>query len=157
MSLSPANKNLFRISFIFIHLRIKHPTMEITGVLIPKLVRNHFTYFFTNSDFLSQQSAHFNWTISLSFFILKSLLCLSFKSFFYTLLNKSPFSFRKYISKEKQVLLTALNHTHTVLWVKHSAHFDFALAFLCDIESDLISKRVNCVCFTVFTTNMHDL
>ena len=85
-------------------------------VLRPKLLNSPFaSCSLTNLDFLIPQSAHFDYIINLPFFVIKIF---EFKFFFCTSRNKSACSLIKYMSKEKNVLLTVLTHTCHLFYQK---------------------------------------
>ena len=90
----------------------------LTRVLRPKLLNSPFgSCFFTNLNFLFLQSAHFDCIINLPLFVLK-IFEFNFPYFFYTSYNKFLRSFIKYISKEKNILLTVLTHIRRLFYQK---------------------------------------
>ena len=68
-------------------------------------------------NFLIPHSEHFDCIINLPFFVLK-IFEFKFSGFFCTSRNRSACSFVKYISKEKNVLLTVLTHTRRLFYQK---------------------------------------
>ena len=119
--------------------------MLLNDVLIPKLLSNPFASLpFTNLDFLFQRSVHFDCIINPPFFVLK-VFKFKFLVFFYTLHNKSPFSFIALVSKktEDKLLIHILDHIRfsilslKFLSVKQIARFDFPLILFVEIRTTL--------------------
>ena len=113
INLSPASKNLFTILFISytqwncILNKVFNNGILLNIVLIPKLLNKiSASCCFTNLHFLDPHSAYFDCLINLLLLFQKAL-SLHFKYFSYTLCNKIPFSFKTYIRKQKNVLVTA--------------------------------------------------
>ena len=107
------------------------------GVLIPKLLSNHFaSRSFTNLDFLNRHSVHFDCIINLPFFVLKIF---EFFYKFYTIIIYVCFI--TYIGKEKKSFTNCSKSylsfilSKNILSVKNLAHFDFSFAFLSDIKT----------------------
>ena len=122
--------------------------ISLCGVLIPKLLNKPFTSCcFTNIHFLIPQSGHFDCNLPFCF---KNLWEFKFSVFFYTSFNKSSCSFIKYISKEKNVLLTALTHTRQFFYQKMFYEPNtFTFSFLFDIKTSIF-RCVHSVCFLQF-------